>query len=63
MLLRCHRIQCKRTYSYQKLGIDYEICQLPEALLSGAVRNLIDTCIRDYCLVENYTLFLNTILY
>ena len=32
----------------------YELCQLTETLLSGKVRNLIDTYKGDYCLVENY---------
>ena len=54
MLLRRHRIQRKRTYYYQKLSIYYEIYQLTETLLSGKIRNLIDTYKGDYCLVENY---------
>ena len=54
MLLRRHRIQCKRTYYHKSLALyEYnEKCQLTETLLNGEVRNMIDTCTRDYCLVE-----------
>ena len=47
-------MQCKRTNYYQKPSMYYEICQLTETLLSGKVRNLIDTYKGDYYLVENY---------
>ena len=57
MILKRHRIQCKRTYYYQKLGIYYERCQLTETLLSGEVRNLVDTYNEDYCLVEKLYMF------
>ena len=55
MLLRSHRNQCNGAYHYRKLGIFYERCQLTETLLSGEVRNQVDTCVIEYCLVENYT--------
>ena len=56
MLLKHHRTQYKKTYYYQKLGIYYDKYQLTEKLLSGVVRNLIDTCIIDnYCLRESCT--------
>ena len=59
MVLIHHITQCKKTYYYQKLCIYYETYQLTETLLSGEVRNQIDTCIRDYCLVKKYVCFKN----
>ena len=50
MLLKHRRTQYKKTYCYQKLDIYYEKCLLTETLLIGAVRNQIDTCLRDYFL-------------
>ena len=57
MFLRRHRTQCKKTYYYQNLGIYYERCHLTETLLSGEIRDRINTYIRDYCLVENIHIF------
>ena len=52
MPLTHHRTQCKKTSYYQRPAIYYE-----KKLLSGEVKSQIDTCIEDYCQVENYTCF------